>query len=525
MSANIVVPHQLVDVDEVKEKVEDWYKPGRSMAEFHQSRVKIRCLVGGRGCGKTTGVAVETIRHNYHNAGAKVYILRKTQLSNEDTTLDTFEQVFHSSGTAYLESSISLFKKIDGGRTFRLPSRRSVELYNEFMFTNPTKVQVAGWLDAVGNKFCSWIQFAGVPTKNVRGSRFRGYECSMLVFVEADQLEEEDLELGVACLRWKGSDPAICTPKGFIRDTGVILDTNPPGEQHWIAKMEADRKDDPTIRFWHIPTEENRHNLPDGYIEDLKRAYARKPAMYDRMLLGLYRDAFDGEPVFHAFSQEHAREHLDFPRGAYLVRGWDFGTKHAVVWSAYWAEEETEYWWDLLEYYAEQSDTERQCQSVLSMTGEVFPFWNDRSICSGVRDYCDVAGRQQTATGSSLRVLHSYKIHPGYRVMGLQESITIYNRLLQKKDKTGHSIYMIDKTACPRLYRASAGGYRYPMVGEPGYGSDEPLKDGYFDHIADAARYAKINCMRLLAAEVMRTKDAVGQWTRPKSVNPKRRWW
>lgn len=528
---DIFVPHELIDVDEADASVQDWYQPGPSMTEFHQSRVKIRALIGGRGTGKTTGVAVETIRHSFHNAGAKTYALRKTQLSNEDTTLDTFEEVFKKTGTAYQESSISLFKKIDGGKSFRMPSRRAIELFNQFMFTNPTKVQTVGWLDSVGNKWCSWVQFAGVPTKAMRGSRFRGYECSMLVFVEADQLEEEDLELGQACLRWKGADRTTCTAKGYIRDSCVILDTNPPGLSHWLAKMEKERASDKTVKFWHIPTEENRHNLPDDYIETLQRAYARKPAMYARMLEGQYADAFEGEPVLFGFSQEHVRDRLDWPRGAYLVRSWDFGTKQATIFSAYWSvrddasNKEIEYWWDLFEFYAEQSDTERQCREVISLTNTIFPDWNDRDICSGIKDFCDIAGRQNTATGSSLKILNSYKIYPGFKKMGLQQSLAIYNRLLQKKDPTGHVVYMIDRNACPRLYRASMGGYRYPMVGEPGYGSDEPLKDGHYDHVADASRYGKVNCMRLLVTEDPGAKGLVGKLSRKISINPKKRWW
>ncbi len=485
--------------DENERSLAVLYKPGPSLSEFHLSPVKIRGLVGGRGSGKTTTVAVEVVGHTIHNAGSKVYVLRKTQESNKDTTLDSFEQVFWMLGGLYQDTGQSLFKKMDGGKTFRLPSRKAIELFNQFMSSGkPTKAQILNWLDTVGNRFCSWLQFAGVPTSAMRGSRFRGYECSMLIFVEADQLEREDLDLGVACLRWKGVDPEVCDSKGFIRDTCVILDTNPPSPQHWIAKFEKEalKDKDTSIRFWHIPTEENRHNLPDGYIEQLTKQYRGNPAMYDRMIMGQYAEAFDGQRVLYAFNMDHVRERLPWPKGAYLIRSWDFGTKHATIFSAYWVlwdevEEAngvkrqvgTEYWWDLHEYYSEQSDTERQCRNVLDITQSIFPFWNDRDLCSGVRDYCDVAGNQNNATGSSVKVLRSHQVYPAFKKMGLQESIAIYNRLLQKTDAVGHPVYWIDKISCPRLFAGSFGGYRYPMVGEVGYGSDEPMKDGYFDHL------------------------------------------
>ena len=505
----------------------NWYIPGESIAEFHGSRVETRVLLGGRGSGKTTAIAVETVGHAFHTAGAKIYILRKTQDSNEDTTLETFEIVFANCGSAYVDTGESLFKKVDGGRSFRLPSRKAAELFNEFKKTNPNKAATKKWLDTVGDRYCSWLNFAGVPSGQYRATRFRGYECSMLIFVEADQLQKEDLDLGVACLRWKGADPETCDERGFIIDTCCILDSNPPSPRHWIAQMEDEAKSsgDATIKFWHIATVENKHNLPPGYVEKLIRQYAKNPAMHARMVLGEYADAFDGSPVLYAFSQEHAYPNLDWPKGAYLVRGWDFGSTHTCIWSAYWESEGCEYWWDLFEYYARQSDVDRQCRRVLETTSKVFPFFNDRSICAGVKDYCDVAGRQKKDTGSSIATLHSYDIYPGHAKMFLQDSLSICNRLLEKKDKKGNLVYRIDKNSCPMLYTASIGGYRYPNLGEPGFGGSEPLKDGEYDHLADAARYAKVNCLRLLKMEHEKASAAVGPLAHKARLNRPKRWY
>jgi hypothetical protein len=509
----------------------DWYHPGQKISEFHNSPARIRALIGGRGTGKTTAIAIESIGHGFYNAGAKVYILRKTQESNEDTTLATFEkQVFPKLGTAYQDTGISLFRKYDGGKTYRIPSRKATELYNVWLSAHPeaTKQARLQWLDTIGNQYCSFIIFAGVPEERYQATRFRGFECSLLIFVEADQLSKSDLDLGAACLRWKGSDPDTCDEKGFIRDTGIILDTNPPGCQHWIATLEEESKGDPTIHFWHVPTRDNAHNLPTGYVEGLERQYRKNPAMYARMVNGEYADAFDGSPVLYEFSAEHAAKNLPFPQGAYLVRGWDFGTTNAVVFSAYWSEGDTEYWWDMFESFARQSDVDRQCRAVIEITNKVFPFWNDRIMCSGLRDYCDVAGNAQTDKGSSTNVLRSYNIFPGFMRIGLQESLAIYNRLLAKRDKYGKPVYQIDKNCCPMLYTASLGGYRYPVSGEPGFGGDEPLKGpkgGDYDHIADAARYSKFNMLRLLREEAAKAKATIGKLAPKTTPNRNRRYY
>lgn len=521
----------------------NWYKPGPSMSDFHSCKVRVRVLVGGRGTGKTTGVAVEVIGHAFHNAGAKIYILRKTQDSNADTTQETFEQVFRYSGTAYTDTSVSLFRKIDGGKCYRLPSRKAVELFNEFHRLNPNaqKGQILQWLESVGNRYCSFVYFAGVPSAQYRASRFRGYECSMLIFVEADQLEKEDLDLGVACLRWKGSDPAVCDSRGYIKDTCVILDTNPPSPRHWIAELEfeAIKSKDQDVKVWHIATRENKDNLPPRYVENLERQYRKNPAMYRRMLLGEYAEAFEGTPVLFAFSEsDHAYDELFFPKGAYLVRGWDFGTTQAVTWSAYWADTWTdpktnqvfadEYFWSLHEYFAMQSDVERQCRGVLEITDKVFPFWNDRAFCAGVLDFCDPAGAQKKDTGSSLHVLNSYGIYPGFARVRLQERIALYNRLLERKDRHGNFVYRIDKKGCPMLLTASLGGWRYPMSGEPGFGSNEPLKGeagGHYDHVADGFSYSACGVLRIIKAEHEAAKPWSGKLATKTAVNRQKRYY
>jgi hypothetical protein len=529
------MPQQITPI----ESTTDWYKPSEDMVRFHESKSRLRCLIGGRGTGKTTAIAVETCGHAFHNAGAKVYILRKTQGSNQDTTLETFEkQVFPRLGSAYVDTGVSLFKKIDGGKEFRLPSRRAVELYNDFLAKYPkaTKVQKQTWLESVGNVYCSFIVFAGVPEDRYRASRFRGFECSLLILVEADQLAREDLDLGAATLRWKGKDPATCDALGYIKNSGIILDTNPPGKGHWIAKMEDDSVGDPGILFLHLKTQDNAHNLPgwnsetgeSQYVNDLLRQYKRNPAMLERMVYGQYADAFDGSPVLFQFRPEHKAENLPWPQGAYLIRSWDFGTTQAVIFSAYWADGKDEYFWDLHEYFARQSDVERQAKAALEITRTAFPFWNDRLICSGVKDYCDVAGNAKTDKGSSVAVLRTYGIYPGFQRIGLQESLAVYNRLLEKNDRFGRPIYRIDSENCKMLYTASLGGYRYPVEGEPGFGGDEPLKGpkgGDFDHVADASRYGKFNNLHLLRAEVEQAKKVVGAFDQKVTPNRDKRWY
>ena len=520
----------------VPSESEPWYKPGKSIQEFHDSTALVRVLVGGRGSGKTSAICVEAVcKHCWNNPGAKVYLLRKTELSQEATSIETFNQVFGELGPLYQEGENSLFQKWNDAKTIRVPSRIAIEKYEAFKSTKPSKSEIEMWLKTEGNRWCSFLEFKGIPDAAKRDNKLRGFEASLLIMIEADLLELADFQMMGPCLRWKGADGK------FIDDLGIILDTNPPGTKHWIAKLEEQetqkiKKGEKSLfKFWHISTYENEHNLPKGYIENsIILPYQNNPPMLERMLWGRYADAFDGQSVFHEFNMAlHTGENLEFPKGAYLVRGWDFGQSNAVVWSAYWVRKDpndasisNEFWWDLHEQVLYESDVEKQCKGVMEITAKEFPFWNDRTICLGLLDFCDPAGAAKKDTGSSIHVLNTYGIYPGYKHKdrGIPKTIAIMNRLLAARTKQGEVVYKIDKINCPVLYAARAGGFRYPRENEPNYGSGLPKKDGVYDHVSDSSRYAVINCMRLDFMDVETKKDNAGILAANPYKNPAKRY-
>jgi hypothetical protein len=525
------------------EEPEEWYRPGKSIQEFHDSDCFAAFLIGARGAGKTTSVAVDAIGHAFHNAGARVVGLRKSEKSQGDTTIHTFNTVFASMGQLYQETpdGTGLFASWNDGKVIRVPSRMSIEKFNNFKALRTRKKgEIVAWLDTEGKRLCSWMEFRGLPHSAISENKLRGLECSYMILIEADLLEKQDFALAVPVVgRWKGSDPSVCDERGFIADKRLIIDSNPPSPSHWIAEYEKEWKtgdpDKANWHFWHIPTAENSHNLPDGYVETLIATYKSNPALLAKYVYGDYADAYDGNPVLWKFDASgHVYQDLPFPEGAYLVRGWDFGTNNAVVWSAYWEQDGTEYWWDLHERHLEGSDTEMQAREALRITEEEFPFWNNRHVCSGIMDFCDPAGNNSNfgmsdkRMRSSVAILKTYGIHPGYSRMGFQQSVAVNNRLLEVKDKKGEFVYRMDKEGCPMLYRASLGAWRYPSIGEPGYGQDYPLKGalcGNVDHVADAARYAKQNCLKLIRAQVEKALGKVGplDGSRNRNPNPNKR--
>lgn len=460
------------------------------------------------------------------NAGAKCLFLRKTETSQADSTIDTALAFFAQLDEEwYTEADDSLFRIWNGGRTIRLPSEQAVRRYHQARQTLKGKSERKAWLDSEGAKWCGFIEFRGLPNTGVSQSKLRGFECSFLALVEADQMEQSDFSLSLACLRWKGADPETCDDNGFIKDTCVIVDTNPPSPSHWIAKLEEAEAKKPEnereMAFWHISTYENEHNLPPNYIErQIMLPYAGNEAMIQRMLWGRYADAYAGQPVYYAYSSKlHEWDELSWPRGALCISGLDVGTMNASIIGA--VKEDSKkrtHIWLMREIILQGSDTERQAVELLKVLAEEFPWWNTQSdICPGFSFFCDPAARNSSftdnrkPTASALKVLNSHGIFPGFKIgLGLQPSFATVNRMLQQSyqveftneggEKEVKSIYQfrISRKGCPMLCNAFRGQYRYPEVGEPGHGKDEPMKGpivGGIDHPADAGRYLICNVL------------------------------
>lgn len=495
----------------------EFYVPGISVQDFHDDPHFVRVLIGGRGSGKTFGLAADITRHIWCSAGSKAIVARKTETSQAGSTIDTFLQYFEKMGDLYQEAGgMPFFKSWNDGLTFRLPSRLAVEKFNAAGCKTVKEAQA--WMEREGERLCGYIEMKGLPHISAGESKLRGMECSYLALVEADQIERRYFDLSLACLRWKGSDPETCDENGFILDKSVVLDTNPPGTKHWIAQMEAEEAKKPEhdrqMKFWHIKTEENIHNLPDNYIRDqILLPYANNPAMISRMRDGIYADAYDGNPVLFAYRPEcHEQRNLGWPRGATLVVGMDVGTLNTSIISAFIQKGGFQYWWVMREIILVGSDTERQCIELLKVLSNEFPWWNKGGdICSQTLFFCDPAAANSNfstgATSSSTKVMNTHGIFPGTKMFerGLQPTIAVMNRLLQQNHviETSEGLktiwhFKIDPDRCPMLRNAMAGEYRYPSEGEVGYGDDKPLKGAlcnHADHPVDGLRYSCCNVL------------------------------
>lgn len=101
-------------------------------------------------------------------------------------------------------------------------------------------------------------------------------------------------------------------------------------------------------------------------------------------------------------------------------------------------------------------------------------------------DYGDPAVTQKKDTGSTLAQLSKEAITMRYRTSGIEEGLRIIRTELERTIEGEPSI-MFDRKGCPLLIQAMRGGYHLDDEGV------KAVKDGFYDHLADAFRYGCIN--------------------------------
>lgn len=124
----------------------------------------------------------------------------------------------------------------------------------------------------------------------------------------------------------------------------IILDTNPPHEEHWIPELfDIKRQRIKTragtevwagdglegYRIWHQPKEENEPNLKPKYYELL--AVGKSKEFCQVYIEGEYAFVTEGAPVHPDFNTDsHVRPCQPIPNVP-ILRGWDFGRTPVCV--------------------------------------------------------------------------------------------------------------------------------------------------------------------------------------------------
>lgn len=437
------------------------YQATPGQTPFHACPARFRLLLGAWGAGKTWAAVAEDVTMAFEHPGSLGAVFRQTFPALRDTTKRDYLQ--------FVPPELIAKEVKSEGR-------------EEIEFINGSRT-VFRCLD---------------DYKKLGSTQF-----DRVLVDEAEEISEQAfLTLAFGRLR------------GKVGPRRMVCVTNPPDEHHFLHKFFVDEAGADRAVFhmrtydnarlctgWLVPDQEHvpvrdaeearllgavpcvdptpghcHVNLPRGYIENLEKM----PPMWRRKyLLGQWGVVAPGAGVFAADfdEQQHVRELRAVP-GVPVIRGWDFGFhRPACVWVQIDAMDRVNV---LHEVLGDKEPLRQFAKRVQEISKQRFPHVTEWD------DYCDVAGNQKNDRGpTAVQILvDEFGITPNFRKLGIHKTIEGIRLLLQQ------NLLRVDP-ACRWIVKGLGGGYYYDPR-KP----DEPAKDGTYDHLFDALRYAVIPQLR-----------------------------
>jgi hypothetical protein len=283
----------------------------------------------------------------------------------------------------------------------------------------------------------------------------------------------------------KKDKPANVSDKNWPTWFGVIMDTNPPDDDHWwyrMAEVEA-----PTgWEFFSQPSglskeAENRENLPKNYYEQI--IAGKDPEWISVFVHGQYGTIQDGKPVYGSSYKDsiHCVSNLKPIANRPLHIGLDFGNTPAGI-----IEQDTPLgqWRALEEITSEDCALKDFAKILKTKLATDYPGFDCRFY--GDPSGCFKDQHQKTAfdifRSEGIKVMPAPSNKLAIRKEGV---ISRLNKLVN-----GEPGFVLDGKKCPVLRKGFNGGYKFRKLNVSGTDRymEEPEKNQY-SHIQDAHQY------------------------------------
>lgn len=294
---------------------------------------------------------------------------------------------------------------------------------------------------------------------------------------------------------------------------GIIADTNPPDEDHWINKDFEDNKFESHKLFkqppglvkdsdglWcRNPLADNASHLPDDYY--VKLAEGQSSEFVKVFCLGLYGSVGSGRRVYSEFNPDfHGVEKLEAIQGELIYLGWDFGLTPACVVVQPTARGQLMI---LKEYQGEGMGIRSFADSiVLPGLRRDFPY---NKVGLSIGDPAGNARNDIMEEMSCIGELCSLGVETqAARTNDIDPRLGSVRYFLNKM-VDGKPGLVLDKKQCPILYKGFVKNYIYMRVavaGEERY-KDKPHKNEY-SHAQDALGYI---CLELASDTISKDKQ------------------
>lgn len=459
------------------------YEPSPTAIAFHNDDSFVRGVVAGVGTGKSVMMIQELLRRGFDQAPGpdgvrrtRFGIVRATYPMLKSATVKTYNQ--------WVPELLA-------------PVRMTAPMTSKFEGACPD-----------GTRFAMEFMFIALEqAQDVQ--KLKSVEFTMIFINEAREVAFEVYDV---CKERVGRYPSPI--EGGCSFSGVIFDSNPPAEDHWIAQLDFHPtegskvyhqpapfiekvREDGTIEYIDNPAAENLEYLnqkpnPEGRkwtleerrafgYEYYRRTLDGKPKYYiDTEIMGKYGSNFDGKPVYQGYWNEDCicKYPLTVKFGQPVMMGIDTtGLNPAVVFGQI----------DMGVLHVQHE--------ILALDMPFIPFVRDilRPFlaqhypgCQPVA-FCDPANPRDNNRGETpVQVLRQYGIQaqnaPTNKFKARLDSVISF---LQKREGL-----LIDKR-CEKIINGFRGGYHYRPLNISGVGksySSEPVKNE-FSHLHDAMQY------------------------------------
>lgn len=301
---------------------------------------------------------------------------------------------------------------------------------------------------------------------------------------------------------------AFCKEHYFA---GIIADTNPPDEDHWIHKdfeeknLESYRlfKQPPGLlkedSYWiRNPNADNANNLPYDYYTKL--AEGQSEEFIKVFCLGEYGTVGSGKRVYPEFNPDlHAVDSLTPIQGEPLILGWDFGLTPACVVMQLTPRGQL---YVLKEYIGENIGIRNFAESIVIPALKLdFPYCK---VGISVADPAGNARNEIMEEMSCIGELNSLGIETIAAQTNDIDPRLASVRFFLNRMIDGKPCFQLDKKKCPTLYKGFLKEYifmRVAVAGEERY-KDKPNKN-MASHPMDAIGYG---CLEIASDRIASEK-------------------
>ncbi|RKY42339.1 MAG: hypothetical protein DRP85_03370 [Candidatus Makaraimicrobium thalassicum] len=443
------------------------YQPSVTGRLFHMADKYVKIMFGPIGSGKSITCIMEMLRismlQSPHNGVRKTRwaVIRNSYRELEDTTKKSFaDWIDPSLGQVSVQNNTFLLK-------LQLDDGTSVEA--EFLFRA---------LDKPGD------------TKKLLSLELTGCFIN-----ECREIQKGIFD--VACSR-TGRYPAV--RDGGCDWYGVIMDTNPPDQDHWIYHLfEEDCPDNHQI--FHQPsgiseTAENVENLPPDYYTNMMKGKTKE--WIKSYVHGNYAFVAEGRPVWPEYKDDHHYdEKVEFDPRLTLYIGIDFGLDPAAAFVQVSPSGQFRVIDELVTVRTADFNGmgAKNFAKLLKQKLSTRPY----NGCTDIEIYGDPAGeaRSQTDEITPFMIMEEEGIvaWPTHTNDFTVRREVLANKMMQL-DFTGNYAFVIGPKA-KMIRKSLSGGYCYKRLnvsGEERF-KDVPDKASKYSHCGDAVQYAGLGAL------------------------------